>query len=247
MKDFKLKHGDKYDYSKVEYINAKTKICIICPVHGEFWQNPNNHRYGYGCKLCGNDLSSKNSRRTQLSVISEFNERHSEKYDYSKVEYNGMLGYVTIICKIHGDFLQTPDNHRYGIGCPRCGDKNTSDKLKFSQEQVIKDFKKIHGNKYNYSKVKYEENHKDVIIVCAIHGEFNQRPSNHKMGKGCKKCGDKIGGIGFYIPKIAEKNKDIWLNIDTIVYICKLYDDNESFYKIGITTKEVVERFYRIP
>lgn len=46
-------HGDKYDYSKVEYINASTKICIICPEHGEFWQTPMAHLRGHGCPKCG--------------------------------------------------------------------------------------------------------------------------------------------------------------------------------------------------
>ena len=46
-------HGDKYDYSKVEYKNNKTKICIVCPIHGEFWQRPNDHLNGRGCDKCG--------------------------------------------------------------------------------------------------------------------------------------------------------------------------------------------------
>jgi hypothetical protein len=47
----RLKHGDKYDYSKAEYTNSKTKVCIICPEHGEFWQTPGDHLDGHGCKF----------------------------------------------------------------------------------------------------------------------------------------------------------------------------------------------------
>lgn len=56
--DAKRVHGNKYDYSKVEYINNETKVCIICPIHGEFWQTPNKHLLGKGCRLCGNQRIS---------------------------------------------------------------------------------------------------------------------------------------------------------------------------------------------
>ena len=45
-------HGDKYDYSKVKYINSRSKVCIICPEHGEFWQTPAKHLSGHGCAFC---------------------------------------------------------------------------------------------------------------------------------------------------------------------------------------------------
>ena len=54
-------HGNKYDYSKVEYVNTNTKVCIICPIHGEFWQTPNSHLQGYGCKKCTYSSISKKS------------------------------------------------------------------------------------------------------------------------------------------------------------------------------------------
>lgn len=52
-------HGDKYDYSKAEYINNHKKVCIICPAHGEFWQKPNNHLNGHGCSSCKAEKCSK--------------------------------------------------------------------------------------------------------------------------------------------------------------------------------------------
>ena len=62
------KHGDKYDYSKVEYINAQTKVCIICKEHGEFWQRASEHLNGCGCKLCGN-ISSCNKQKNQMKLL----------------------------------------------------------------------------------------------------------------------------------------------------------------------------------
>ena len=90
-------HGDKYDYSKVRYANSKTKVCIICPKHGEFWQEANSHLQGSGCsKCCGN-----NSYATE-EFIEKAREVHGDKYNYSKVEYKGMHTKVCIICPEHG-------------------------------------------------------------------------------------------------------------------------------------------------
>ena len=61
-------HGDKYDYSKVNYINSQTKVCIICPKHGEFWQRPNNHLNGWGCSKC----SIENTHKLQKLTIESF-------------------------------------------------------------------------------------------------------------------------------------------------------------------------------
>ena len=113
-------HGNKYDYSKVEYINNRTKVCIICPIHGEFWQTPAMHLQGQGCSKCkGNKLSMR-----QLSNVDEFIEKakklHGDRYDYSRVTYVNGSTEVRIVCPIHGEFLQTPNSHLQGHGCPNC-------------------------------------------------------------------------------------------------------------------------------
>ena len=107
----KKKHGDTYDYSKVDYINAKTKICIICPKHGEFWQTPNDHLSGCGCKMCANERRAGNRKLTISSFIKRANTIHKNKYDYSKVVYKGIYNPVLIICPIHGEFTQIPNTH----------------------------------------------------------------------------------------------------------------------------------------
>ena len=107
-------HGNKYDYSKVKYVNSTTKVCIICPEHGEFWQTPNHHLRGQGCPKC----SGRN--KTTESVIKEFKKIHGNDYIYDKVEYVNNSTKVLIICPIHGEFWQTPDKHLQGEGCPVC-------------------------------------------------------------------------------------------------------------------------------
>ncbi len=111
-------HNGKYDYSKVEYVNAKTKICIICPEHGEFWQTPNNHLSGKGCALCANENKLHLYNKSNDKFISEAQMIHNGKYDYSKVEYVNAKTKICIICPEHGEFWQTPHNHLQGQGCP---------------------------------------------------------------------------------------------------------------------------------
>ena len=108
-------HGNKYDYSKVEYVNCYTPITIICPIHGEFRQAPTNHLCGKGCPSC-----SRNKKMTQDEFLERATKVHGGKYDYSKAEYNGYQQNVTIICPIHGEFQQPPCVHLFGHGCPKC-------------------------------------------------------------------------------------------------------------------------------
>ena len=99
IKKAKEVHGDKYDYSKVEYKKAIEKICIICPEHGEFWQIPTNHLKGCGCPSCGG-----NKKYTLEIFIKKAREVHGDKYDYSKVDYKKASEKVCIICPKHGEF-----------------------------------------------------------------------------------------------------------------------------------------------
>ena len=181
-------HGDKYDYSKVEYINAHTKVCIICPEHGEFWQTPNSHLNGCGCNICGYEIVSSKIRKKTNEFIEKAKQIHNNKYDYSKVEYIGNKKKVCIICPEHGEFWQTPDSHLRGSGCKLCGNKIISNKKLFSTDEWVKKAKKIHGDKYDYSLVNYTGYYNKVKIICKKHGVFEQLAYDHLHGKGCKKC-----------------------------------------------------------
>ena len=173
-------HGDKYNYSKVDYINNKTKIEIICPEHGIFLQTPDKHLRGQGCPKC----CKKNKNYTTKEFIEKARELHGNKYDYYKTKYGkNKKEKVIITCPKHGDFLITPDSHLSGCGCKYCtkGDVfNTNDFIKKSQT--------LHNNKFDYSKVIYIDAYTDVQIICPIHGVFKQRPVNHLKGCGCPEC-----------------------------------------------------------
>ena len=178
-------HCNKYNYSKSEYKGSKTRVCIICPEHGEFWQTPEIHLNGSGCRECYNKYKRGKSRQHDINwFVKKATEIHGNKYDYSKVEYKTIFTKVCIICPIHGEFWQTPALHIWAKnGCDKC-----SGTYRLSKEEFINKAKKIHGNKYDYSKVEYKSNKTKVCIICPIHGEFWQAPNYHLLGNGCPKC-----------------------------------------------------------
>lgn len=182
LSDFRKVHGDRYDYSKVEYVNNRTKVSILCPDHGEFLQTPKRHKSGFICPKCSKLRQSAKRVLKPEQVIREFVSAHGDRYDYSKVDYQGGRIKVTIICREHGQFLQEPIVHKRGHGCPKCnwGMLDTS--------QQVEKFRQVHGERYDYSKVVYVQSHTKVTIICPEHGEFQQTPTNHKAGRGCPKC-----------------------------------------------------------
>ena len=111
-------HDNKYDYSKVHYINNKIKVCIICPKHGEFFQEPKAHLKGQGCPKC-----SGCAKLTMDDFIEKARKVHGDEYDYSKVKYINNHTKVCIICPEHGEFWQTPNSHLNGNGCYSCKNK----------------------------------------------------------------------------------------------------------------------------
>jgi len=187
-------HGDKYDYSESEYINTNTKIKVIChkkdkfgDEHGYFLVTPHAHTgiMKSGCPKCSHKF-----RKDTEYFVKEAKLIHGDKYDYSKVKYKKALEDIEIICPKHGSFFITPNQHLSGAGCKKCGYETVKEKMSMTTNEFIKKAKKIHGDKYDYSKTDLE--HRDekgrVIITCKKHGEFWQNPSKHLIGQGCQKC-----------------------------------------------------------
>lgn len=188
-------HGNFYDYSKVEYKGTKEHVIIICPTHGEFLQTPGNHLNNRGCPKCKAQKVSNRYKKifTTEMFIKKARKIHGNIYDYSKTVYTGIENKVIIICKIHGEFLQTPASHlNQQSGCVKCGIISRAEKSKLSTKELLKEFRKIHGDRYDYSKVVYKGIHKKVIIICPDHGEFLQTPAIHKNGCGCPKCNNMV-------------------------------------------------------
>jgi protein-arginine kinase activator protein McsA len=121
IKKAKEIHGDKYDYSLVEYINRSTKVKIICKVHGMFEQMPQSHLITRsGCYKCGRIASGKKLSKSSGEFINKIIKVHGNVYDYSLVDYKNAESIIKIICKIHGVFQQKAKTHREGHGCQKC-------------------------------------------------------------------------------------------------------------------------------
>lgn len=187
---FKIVHKDKYDYSKTNCENRdeKGRICIICPIHGEFWQTPSNHKNGQGCRKCMGEKLSLLKRSNNNEFISNANIIHNNKYVYTSVEYINNWTKVLIKCPIHGEFWQTPHNHLQGAGCPECKKLLISNANKYSLDEFIEKANVVHNNKYIYSETEYKDIYTPIKIICPKHGIFIQTPRDHLQGCGCQKC-----------------------------------------------------------
>jgi hypothetical protein len=123
-------HGSKYDYSQVHYLNQTKKVTIICPTHGAFNQEPQNHLTGSACPQCAIIDQHKLQMKEVEAFIQDSIKIHGEKYDYSQVDYQGGKKMVKLICPKHGEFFQTPNNHQRGNGCPNCNSSKGEEQIK---------------------------------------------------------------------------------------------------------------------
>lgn len=191
-----------FDYTEVEYLGSRSKIKIICPEHGEFWQLPYGHVASKnGCPKC----QDKFKYNTESFII-KANQIHKNKFLYNKSKYIGIIDNITITCPIHGDFVTTPSIHLSGCDCKLC----FYDSMRLGAEEFIKRAEEVHGNFYDYSKVNYTNIDNHVTIICPEHGEFKQFANAHLKGCNCPTCArqNKVCSKGeFLIKDWLEKNK----------------------------------------
>lgn len=191
------KHGDRYDYRQVpdEFL-TKNKVEIICQEHGSFWQTASDHKAGCGCNLCGIELSRSAKIKTKDYFIDKAKQVHGDLYDYSKVEYLSAKTKVVITCNLHGDFLQIPNSHLKGRGCPHCGLIKIGNFKRKSFDVFVDQANTVHCNKYVYFN-DYVNGRTPLTIICPHHGTFKQSPENHLSGQECPSC-----AVYGYDPKI---------------------------------------------
>lgn len=229
-------HGDAFDYSKSVYINCSTNIEIICKqCNQSFFQVPMNHWKGYRCTHCYGNL-----RYSTKEFVEKAIEVHGDTYSYDKVKYRNTETKVKITCKLHGDFEQRPACHLSGNGCRLCAIGLTKSKLSLGFGEFAERSLNKHEGKYEYKEDLYYGLNEKAGIVCDVHGLFYQNAKAHMHGKGCRKCGFRSSGFNrTRFARVCDKNN----NGNGWLYVIKCKKNSESFYKIGITSRPVSDRF----
>lgn len=239
IEEAKSIHGDKYDYSLTEYRGARDKVKIICPIHGAFEQQSSNHlRIEIPCLKCSYEERGINSSFTLEDFINKGNSVHNNHYDYSSVskQFKNLSDQVTIICPTHGRFTKSASNHVNGQGCPKCSQNGLAEKFLKSNEDFIKDAKKVHGNKYDYSNVEYTGAFDNVKITCPKDGVFVQSPSSHLGGIGCPKCSRRKQGAPRNLTRAMRGEFDDGKSAYVYVVSFNLPCSAMSLFKIGSGT-----------
>lgn len=224
-------HGNKYNYSKVCYVNNKTKVEIICDSHGSFYQRPDGHLNGQGCNPCG--ILRRVEKRTipLKDFILRSKELHGDKYDYNcSSDYIGIKYKVSIKCNTCKNiFRQMADSHTRGQGCPICANNQT-----YTTDEFIRKSTRIHGNKYNYDNVKYTRTSEKVQITCLrCRNTFYQRANDHLNGSGCGSCNKKDG------QSYKKLNTSIFVDRSRLIH-GNVYDYSKSDYKYCQLKVEII-------
>jgi len=169
-------------------------------------------------------------RKSFETFEEEANKKHNKKYSYIKDTFKNMTTQMSIKCPKHEIFEQKPSKHLYGQGCPKCYG------FKKSNTEIIEEFKKIHGNIYDYSETIYKNNLSDIIIICNNgHDRFLQTPKSHLRGNGCPKCGINKRA------KLRQKDNETFIfqanQVHNKIYDYSLTNYDKSDIKVKIICK----------
>ena len=189
IEKMRKKFGNDVTFEKTIYIRSNQPVTVTYK-GDDFTATPNSFLTHFKFKKY-----SRGKVINTETLIKEASKIHNNKYDYSKSEFKGSQKKVCIICPIHGEFWQTPEQHLKGHGCPTCGHIKTCNHTRSNTEDFVKRAKELWGDLYDYSKVEYRNNHDKIVVICKEHGEFLVAPSNHLAHKGCPVCKTSKGEL----------------------------------------------------
>lgn len=182
-------HNNKYEYIRDSFVNLKTKMGMICPIHGEFEQSPYSHLNGHGCKKCGIIQRSLTRTTTTEEYINKCTKVYNGYYIYTNTIYTGCYNNVDVICPKHGSFSISAYSHLQGHGCKKCAIEKNALKMLKPLNVFINEAKNRHSyENSDYSEVKYLGAKIPVEIICPNGHHYFQSPNKHLSGHGCKYC-----------------------------------------------------------
>ena len=204
-------NGDFYGYEKCVYVNSRTKVCLIHPDFGDFWQSPRSALEGRR-HIKESNIKKAKYNKTNLTTEEFINKSkiiHNNYYEYnqSEINFRKIVDKVPIVCPKHGVFYQEVRSHMSGSACFRCGTEKQVSTRTFDTEKFIKLSQEKHGFIYDYSKSVYVNAKTDIEIICPIHGSFFQEPFRHySEGYKCPCCPMDKSKIEKEIIKYFYKN-----------------------------------------
>jgi hypothetical protein len=238
---------------KESFSNINSKSDFHCKIHGFYKRLVNSALYSkHPCLICAKQ--SKENSVVDISVIgSKIIESFGKLYSFKIIASQNLRNTkIQFICNQHGEFIISYSSLAKSPGCPTCSrlnsqsarkiglQKKNAETLKYRTEQWINRATQMHGEKFDYSEVKYFDAKTPVIIICPTHGQFKQIPDTH-LKSGCRLCADE-DLLGKYSEKYFTDNPST-SSQDAILYYIKFIHEDEIFYKVGITTTSVKNRF----
>lgn len=234
----KEKHGDKFDYTHLGYKSLQEKVTIGCPVHGDFLQKAAEHMGGAGCRKCADEANSKNYTIDTCEIEKRCNEVHDHRYVYDFTGYKNTTAKIKIKCPEHGWFEQVTRDHLGGSGCIICGTAASIKKRRAKIEDILEQYHKIYGDRYDYSGfVNYERKRQVIDVRCKKHDlVFHPTVENHLRGAGCPECGKEKSAESRTTSFEEYINRCIVMHGDKFLYDESTYKNLKS--KIRIYCKE---------
>ena len=230
-------HEGKYDYSLIkEYVNNREKLPIVCHEkdkngieHGIFWQSFDKHILKkHGCPKCNCKV------RTKDSFIGDAIKIHGDKFNYKKIEYNGVHTKVLLKCNICGhEFWQTPHDHLQGNGCPFCKESKLEKSVALLLDKANIIYKRWYQYDINEHRTSLDFYLPDYNIAIECQGEQHFHPVNFK-GKNNSEWADEEFKKNLLRDK-KKFNKCNELNIKLFYYIpnnIDMYIDNNKYGNI---------------
>jgi len=228
----RYQHGELYDYSRVQYVNNKVPVEILCRTHGSFWQKPNHHLSGRGCPECANDgKRAKNkllSDLTKEGLLGRLQVANS-LWQYDIASFSGMAKALSCLCPVHGAFSATPNNLLQNSGCIACGHAKHAARMvqrRLTTEEWVASALRVHADTYDYSEAVYVDNATRVAVICRKHGVFHTTNDHIYQATGCPRCAlqlskqeDRIAALLRVFAEVRQRDRALLRPRELDVYL----------------------------